>query len=127
MTERRRAAEDQRFPADLRIRKQAEFNRVYARNIHAADDTLVLLVCENGLEFSRLGLSVSRKVGNAVTRNRWKRVMREAFRLNRGQLPSGLDIVLRPRKGANCEFHAIQRSLVQLAARAAKRLRKFPS
>jgi len=53
---------------------------------------------ENGLPHLRLGLSVSRKYGGAVQRNRLRRLYREAFRLTRHEMPVGLDLVLIPRK-----------------------------
>lgn len=114
---------DQRFPAEYRIRRQADFDRVASSKVYAADDTLVMTACANGLPHARLGVSVSRKVGNAVVRNRWKRRMREAFRLCRAELPAGIDYVLRPRRGAEPDFAAIRRSLPQLAQRVAKRIR----
>lgn len=110
------------FPREHRLRSPLDFARVYERNVYATDDLLVANACENGLAHSRLGLSVSRKVGNAVVRNRWKRVLREAFRLNREKLPSGMDLVLRPRRGAVPDFHALLESLPKLAGRVAKRL-----
>ena len=113
---------DFRFLPQYRLRSPADFERVYARNVYAADDLLVANACENGLNHSRLGLSVSRKVGNAVVRNRWKRVLREAFRLAREKLPSGIDLVLRPKKGAVPDFHAILTGLPKLAERVARRL-----
>ena len=93
-----------RFPRCYRIRRQAEFDRVYSQNVYAADRTLVVQGCTSGLPSARLGLSVSRRVGNAVVRNRWKRAIREAFRQQRGWLPAGLDLVVRPRRGAR--WHA---------------------
>src|SRR5947207_434886 len=63
-----------RFRPEDRIRKQADFDRIYQARIYAADDVLVINGGANGLEHARLGLSGSRKGGNAVTRNRWKRL-----------------------------------------------------
>jgi ribonuclease P protein component len=111
-----------RFPKDHHIRKDADFQRVYAARVYAADDVLVVNGCENGLAHPRLGLSVSRKVGNAVVRNAWKRRIREAFRLVQEKLPQGVDLVVRPQKEAVLDFHAIAQSLPELAARIARKL-----
>lgn len=115
---------DQRLLPEYRLRHQADFDRVRQRQVYAADDVLVVSGCESELPYPRIGLSVSRKVGGAVIRNRWKRLLREAFRLGRERLPQGVDLVLRPRKDAVCDFPAIQRSLPSLAALVARRLRK---
>ena len=113
---------DQRFPKELRIRRQADFDRVYKTRLFAADDVLVINGCANGLEFPRLGLSISRQVGNAVVRAAWKRRIREAFRLGRAELPAGIDYVVRPQKGAQCDYAAIARSLPSLARRIARKV-----
>lgn len=113
---------DFRFLPEHRLRSPAEFERVYQRDVYAADDLLVANACENGLAYSRLGLSVSRKVGSAVKRNRWKRLLREAFRLNRQRLPTGLDLVLRPRRDAQPDFHALLAALPKLVERVSRRL-----
>lgn len=111
-----------RFRIDDRLRKQADFDRVYQARAYAADDVLILNGCTNELAHSRIGLSVGTIVGNAVTRNRWKRIIREAFRLSRQQIPLGLDLVVRPQKGAKADFQAVSKSLPALAGRIAKRL-----
>lgn len=85
---------------------------------------IVVCGCENGLDRPRLGLSVSRKVGSAVVRNRWKRLLREAFRLEKEHLPKGVDLVVIPRPGAEPELARLQNSLSWLAARVARRLAK---
>jgi ribonuclease P protein component len=112
-----------KFGKALHLRRPADFDRVYRARIFAADDVLVVNGDANGLPHPRLGLSVSKKAGNAVVRNRWKRLIREAFRLSCEQLPPGIDLVVRPQKEAKPDFEAISRSLPALAARIAKRLR----
>jgi ribonuclease P protein component len=113
-----------RLRADDRLRKQADFDRVYRARAYAADDVLIVNACANGLVHSRLGLSVGAIVGNAVTRNRWKRIIREVFRLSRQQIPLGLDLVVRPQKGAKADFQAVCRALPALAGRIAKRIER---
>lgn len=113
-----------RFSRNLRVRHQSEFDRVYQANIYAADRTLVVQGCRNQLPVTRLGLAVSRRVGNAVVRNRWKRVIREVFRRCRADLPIGLDLVVRPRRGAIVSYHAVEHSLPRLAARIDRQLKR---
>ena len=115
------------FPPEHRVRKQADFERIYQSRIFAADNVLVINGVANGLPHPRLGLSVSKKVGNAVTRNRWKRLIREAFRLSRDQLPAGIDLIVRPQKGADPDLESITRSFTALARRIARRLPSTPS
>ena len=113
---------DYRFPKSVRLRSTRDFDAVYQSEHFAADDVLVIRARRNGGDASRLGLSVSRKVGNAVVRNRWKRRIRESFRLSKSSLPPGIDIVVRPRKGAKCEYAAICRSLLKLCQRLDKKM-----
>lgn len=117
---------DQRFPKSIRLLRQFQFDHVHSSQFFAADDTLVIKGVGNDLDQMRLGLSVSRKVGNAVIRNRWKRVIREAFRQQKQELPGGLDIVVRPRKGANCRYDKVFQSLKVLTGKLACKIHESP-
>ena len=112
-------------PAD-RVRRQADFDRAYHARFYAADQTLVVQGCTNGSVRTRLGLSVSRRVGNAVVRNRWKRIIREVFRTHRAEFPSGLDLVVRPRRGATPTFSRVAQSLPRLVHRLHRQIRSTP-
>jgi ribonuclease P protein component len=85
---------------------------------------LLVVVAPNGLEHSRLGLSVGRVIWkSAVKRNRVRRVFREAFRLSYPELPRGLDVILIPaRPKLDPELRATRAELVDLVARAARRI-----
>lgn len=112
----------QQLGADLRVRKRNDFRRVYEFRCSVADSNMVVYACPNGFAQSRIGLSVSRKVGNAVVRNRWKRRLREAFRRNRETLPGGLDFVFLPRPTACPTYQQILQSMKELTARVSRRV-----
>lgn len=118
------ADSSQRFRPQHRLRVSADFQRTFNRRRSAADDLIIVYACENGLAHPRLGLSVSRKVGGAVVRNRWKRLLREAFRLQLTRLPAGLDLVIVPRPDAQPELASLMDSMQRLSQRVANRLAK---
>jgi ribonuclease P protein component len=120
----RASAADRRFPSQFRIRLKKEFAAIFSHKRSAADRLLLVFGCENGLDYPRLGLSVPRNVGNAVVRNRWKRIVREAFRLNRDRLPQGIDLVVVPRPGATADLSQVAGSLLRLGHRLARGLAK---
>lgn len=110
------------FSKTQRLRTSAEFARVYALKQRASDHVLLLFAARNDLPHSRLGLSVSRKVGRAHVRVRWKRLLREAFRLHQHELPPGLDLIVIPRATGEPTLEALAESLQSLAHRLHRRL-----
>jgi ribonuclease P protein component len=104
------------------LRSPADFRRVYDRKCSLSDGRLIVYACENGLPHLRLGLSVSRKFGQATHRNRLRRLYREAFRLARHTLPAGLDLVLIPRGPEAPTLADVQRSLTHLVKQLSHRL-----
>jgi ribonuclease P protein component len=118
---------DHRLPSECRLRRSADFERTYKRRRSASDGRIGLYGCENGFHYCRLGLSVSSRLGGAVVRNRWKRLLREAFRLHRAEFPVGIDLVVVPRVGSQPELAWVEESLVQLASKVAMRLAKEAS
>ena len=90
------------FGADARVRRRSEFEALYARGTKLVESRLVAFVAPSaeGARRSRLGLSVSRKVGDAPRRNRVKRVLREAFRQLSPEWSEPLDLVLVARPGS---------------------------
>lgn len=115
---------DQRLPRACRLSKQGDFQRAYRRRCTASDQNLLVFGHPSDESVVRLGLSVSRKVGNAVARNRWKRRIREAFRLVRGHLPVGIDLVVIPRAEIEPPLESLKQSLVELARRLGRKLRR---
>jgi len=82
------------FPKNKRLISNSQFKTVLARGRRKSNGVLTLYMMANGLEYSRLGVSVGKSYDNAVVRNRLKRLMREAFRQNQHRIPVGFDYLL---------------------------------
>ncbi|MGE0434932.1 MAG: ribonuclease P protein component [Planctomycetota bacterium] len=110
---------DATFGKQHRVRRKPEFDAAFAENRSRADARLVVYLREQeagAAGVTRIGLVVGKRIGNSPQRNRVKRLLREAFRQVRTQLPAGLDVVVLPRPDATAGYtvQALQDSLVKL-------------
>ncbi len=98
------------------LKKNDDFIRVYKKGRSKADKRLVLYSFKNGLNENRLGISVSKKVGNSVVRHHLARLIREAYRLHEEDFHIGWDLVVVVRKGSDkISFFETEASLMKLA------------
>ena len=114
---------NQRFLKREHLRLRRDFARVLGGKCKAADAVLVVYAAKNDLPFSRIGVSVSKRIGNAVRRHYVKRRIREAFRKNKTDLPRGLDIVCVARPPAADGTVDVASSLCKLILNVACRCR----
>ena len=99
-----------------KFKKNSDFQLVYRKGTSFANRYLVMYVRKNQLEKNRLGISVSKKVGNSVVRHRITRLIRESYRLNEELFQRGLDIVVIARVNAKDNRYAqIERAMIHLA------------
>ena len=82
------------------LKRNADFQNVYKNGKSYANRYLVMYVLENQTGRNRLGISVSKKVGNSIVRHRVTRLIRESYRLQEEMFNSGLDMVVIARKSA---------------------------
>ena len=76
------------------LKKNSDFKKIYNKKKSLANRLLVMYIAENGTDTIRLGVSVSKKVGNSIVRHRLARLIREAFRLNSDKVKKGFDIIV---------------------------------
>src|SRR5260370_17794338 len=110
------------FRKNQHLRHGADFARVYALRCLARGRHRTVFAAPNPTGAMRAGLSVSKKNGNAVLRNRLKRVLREAFRLSRHELPVGLDLVLVPVDARDTRLREFQETLVRSVKQLSRKL-----
>jgi len=103
-----------------RLLKTSDFKAVYGARARTGDGHVVVYARPNGLAVTRLGVSVGRRCGGSVQRNRIKRLLREAFRQARAAFPAGYDIVVVPLERAYT-FAEVGRSLRALVPEAIRR------
>lgn len=98
------------------LKKNKDFRNVYENGKSYANRYLVMYALKNGTESNRLGISVSKKVGNSVVRHRLTRLIREVYRLHEDTFNSGLDVVVIARVSAkDISYHQVESSLLHLA------------
>ena len=98
-----------------KLKKNSDFKNVYTRGKSYANKYLVMYVLENNLGKNRIGISVSKKVGNSVVRHRITRLVRESYRLHENIFNSSLDIVVVARNStSNAGYAEIESALLHL-------------
>ena len=98
------------------LKKNADFQYVYKNGQSKANRYLVMYVCENQGSTNRIGISVSKKVGNSIVRHRICRLVRESYRLHENMFNSGLNIVVVARKNASAiSYHETESALLHLS------------
>ncbi|NLM14083.1 MAG: ribonuclease P protein component [Epulopiscium sp.] len=101
------------------LKKNFQFKIVYTKGNSIANRLLVMYRLKNGKDINRLGISVSRKVGNSVVRNRITRLIRESYRLHEENIKLGWDIVIIARiPSKESDYHEISKALVHLLKKA---------
>ena len=97
------------------LKKNKDFQAVYRTGRSCANKYLVMYIKENECGRNRLGISVSKKVGNSIVRHRLTRLIRESYRLNEERFRCGLDMVVIARAGAKeRSYHEIESALLHL-------------
>ena len=100
------------------LKKNQDFQKVYRNGTSKGNRYLVMYVLKNQYMKNRLGISVSKKVGNSVVRHRVTRLIRESYRLNERSFRQGLDIVVVARPNAKDKsYQEIESALMHLAGR----------
>ncbi|MBR3039580.1 MAG: ribonuclease P protein component [Lachnospiraceae bacterium] len=99
----------------FRLQKSKDFNSVFQSGKSYANKSFVMYVSNNDLGLNRIGVSVSKKIGNSVVRHHMKRLIKESFRLHEDMFNSGLDIVVIVRKGAEIlTYQEVSQALIHL-------------
>ena len=114
---------DQRFPRSCRLTARRQFLAVYDMGQRVSSRSFLLFGLPNAVGHVRLGITVTRKIGTAVRRNRIKRLIREVFRRNRPRISSAIDLVVNARPGIEARGYAeLEAEFVTKVEQLARRL-----
>jgi ribonuclease P protein component len=117
------AGSDARFPKGSRLLRRPQFSRVFETGLRVQARFLTVLLTPNDADRLRLGIVASRKLGNAVKRNRAKRLIREAFRRSDPVGGPALDVVVIPRREIfDAAYSSLERDFRSALRRGARRL-----
>ena len=98
-----------------RLRKNSEFRHVYDRGCSFANKYIVMFFIKNDLDFNRIGFATTKKLGNSVVRSKFKRRMKESFRLNTTKFKQGYDIVFLARaNAADISYKEVESAVLHL-------------
>ncbi len=101
------------------LRKSPDFEIVYRKGVSIANRQMVIYYLENGTGCNRIGISVSKKIGNSVIRHRIKRLIKESYRLNEERFREGVDMVFIARSPLpGMGFDEVEQSFLHLANKA---------
>jgi len=111
------------FPKEKRLVSNRQFKAVLARGWRLSNELLTLYVAKNNCSYPRLGISVKKSCGNAVLRNRLKRLLREAFRQSQDRIPTGFDylLMISPQWAKKMAFEQLQASFLALVQELTRR------
>ena len=97
------------------LKNNEDFRKIYSTGKSYANKYLIMYMKRNEFSYNRIGISVSKKVGNSVVRHRITRLIRESYRLSEDSISSGLDIIVVARVGAKVkDYRDIESALLHL-------------
>lgn len=98
-----------------RLRNNFHFKKVYNRGKSYGNRLVVMYANKNGMNYNRVGFSVTKKIGNSVVRNKVRRRMKESYRLNCNKIKDGYDLIFLPKVAANkADYREIESAMLHL-------------
>ncbi len=109
------------------LKKNHEFRRLYSKGKNAAAPTLAVYCRKTGRDFNRIGYTVSNKIGNAVTRNRIRRRLREIYRLHETEMVPGTELVVVARaRAVSARYGQLERAFLSACEKLGVRKKAAP-